>query len=84
MIVSRRVAHDPSVRRALSCAVVAELRSAGLVRDPRPFVGPHPAGERNQKPRVSDEPCATGIGNAFARNQSPYGRIWHKAPPNPR
>ncbi len=41
--------------------VVAEFRRAGLVRDLRPFLGPHRAGERNEKPQVSDEPCSTEL-----------------------
>ncbi len=57
----RSAAHNPSVRILVACESVLKIRSAGLVRDLRPFVGPHPACERNEKPQVSDEPCATGI-----------------------
>jgi len=60
-------AHNRSVRRPLCCAVVVELRSEGLVRDPRPVVGPYSAGTRNEKPQVSDEPRATGIQKRFRR-----------------
>jgi len=42
-------------------ALFSNNRSAGLVRDPRTFVGPRAAGERNEKPRVSDEPRATDL-----------------------
>ncbi len=65
-----------SVRKDSGCLEsVLNTRSAGLVRDLRLFGAFTRRVRPDERPQVSDEPCATELGNNCATQRSTYGRI---------